>query len=687
MSTSCDRASDGVHEGVRSHTGGDVGAAEEPAQGQGNAPSFPTFPGQPTDSLPQLISWENKLLWYEEKSIAVTFVRQLRDLDQHSPAAANLLKIMAYLDTESISLELLTHGATAVSARYQQTPPANSTSVSVLKPLSASACRIMEKLHLAKPAYTRLDLIHFKMSSILDLIQSPDDLKRALMQLQNLYLIKPRQEAGHSSMWMHRLIQTVVLEYTRKSGGETDCFETAVALTCKAFEQIGDPTSPEEWPRCETLIPHIQSLIARDGVSDQATNEILLTSRGVVQYMASRERFTDALELSQPLLSRRSDHAAALISIFNQASVYVFQSLYSDAESWVQKALDVTRKWSGLRHIEIQLMHIQALTYSYLGNFEKAERSLKHVLRDLKNRLGPEHVDTLDAMRHLALTYQLQHRHSDAEPLFDQVLRARQKHHGSDHVITLSAMQDLGLVYKQQRRYNDAERLFDQVRKSVLDDTLFFTTTHHLAFVYSYQGRYSESEKLFKQVLERRQQDLGPEHVDTLSIMGTLALVHQSQRQYDDAEQLLRDVLQVRRKRFGLEDVDTLSTMDSLALLYKSRERYDDAEPLLRELLHARRNKFGPEHASTLSTLQSLKSVRECQGRSDDGVGMHGPTSESLPYPIQSPSSPPPALGTHAIPFLKTYATPVLAVAFCYILSLAFCYILSRPLRKYLFLA
>jgi hypothetical protein len=216
MSTSCDRAGDGVHEGLRSHTGGDVGAAEERAQGQGNVPSFPTFPGLPTYCLPQLISWENDLLRYQEQSIAVTFVRQLRDLDRHSPAAANLLKIMAYLDTESISLELLTHGATAVSATYQQTPPANRTSVSVLKPLSAF---VMEKLHLAKPAYTRLGVIRFKMLSILDLIQSPDDLKDALMQLQNLYLIKPRQKAGPSSMWMHRLIQTVVLEDTRKSGG------------------------------------------------------------------------------------------------------------------------------------------------------------------------------------------------------------------------------------------------------------------------------------------------------------------------------------------------------------------------------------------------------------------------------------------------------------------------------------
>ena len=423
----------------------------------------------------------------------------------------------------------------------------------------------MEKLHLARPAYTRLDVVRFEMSAIQDLIQSPDDLKDALMQLQNRSLIKPRQKAGPSSMWMHRLIRTIVLEDTRKSGGETGCFETARALTPKAFEHIGNPTSPEECPRYETLIPHIQSLIVRDGVSEEgATNDILLASGGVVQYMASQEQFEDAQKLSQPLLSRSnrlfgSDHVSALISIVNQPYIYVSQSLYSGAERLLQQALDITGKWSQLRLITILGFHTLVMIYSLQGRYKEAERLAKYVLQHVKYRLGPEHIDMLKATRCLAHVYQLQRRYSDAEHLFLQVIQTGERHLGSEHTITLSVKQELGLVYQLQRRYNDAEELFDQVLGSVHDDTLLLTTMHNMALVYHSQGRYSDAERLFKQVLERRKQDLGREHADTLSIVDSLVLVYQSQGRNEEAEQLLREV---RQKRFGgRQHVDKLRTM------------------------------------------------------------------------------------------------------------------------------
>jgi hypothetical protein len=53
-------------------------------------------------------------------------------------------------------------------------------------------------------------------------------------------------------------------------------FEFAVELACAAFGQIKDVLSHEWWPRCELLVPHIQSLTLR-----QDTSSGKLPSRGV----------------------------------------------------------------------------------------------------------------------------------------------------------------------------------------------------------------------------------------------------------------------------------------------------------------------------------------------------------------------------------------------------------------------
>ena len=61
------------------------------------------------------MTWENDLSIYQEESIAATFVCQLRDLEMQFQDASNLLKLVAFLDPESISLDMLRTGAAAIS--------------------------------------------------------------------------------------------------------------------------------------------------------------------------------------------------------------------------------------------------------------------------------------------------------------------------------------------------------------------------------------------------------------------------------------------------------------------------------------------------------------------------------------------------------------------------------------------
>ena len=58
--------------------------------------------------LEKLISWNNNLLSYEQRSIAVTFTTQLKQLNRESYDCSNLLKVLSFFDLESIPLNMVT---------------------------------------------------------------------------------------------------------------------------------------------------------------------------------------------------------------------------------------------------------------------------------------------------------------------------------------------------------------------------------------------------------------------------------------------------------------------------------------------------------------------------------------------------------------------------------------------------
>jgi hypothetical protein len=223
------------------------------------------------------MTWENDLTSYQEKSIAATFICQLRDLDMQFQDASNLLKILAYLDPESISPDVLRTGAATVLE----------SQLSTSLPTPSFPYKKLPLLQITKDMSQNVDppetspIVSPKMKSLLDLIVSPTDLQSAITQLQNRSLVKRRQINGCSSLWMHDLIQFVVIENTKKSGGGKELFECAVKLICTAYQQVEDPTAPTSWRQCEDYIPHIQSLTTRDEISDPARDLLISTNCGV----------------------------------------------------------------------------------------------------------------------------------------------------------------------------------------------------------------------------------------------------------------------------------------------------------------------------------------------------------------------------------------------------------------------
>ncbi|KAK7052619.1 FabD/lysophospholipase-like protein [Favolaschia claudopus] len=143
-----------------------------------------------------------------------------------------------------------------------------------------------------------------------------------------------------------------------------------------------------------------------------------------------------------------------------------------------------------------------------------------------------------------------------------------------------------------------------------------------VALVLSEAGHYEKAEVLRVAIVERRKEELGNEHPDTLMSMASLAATYSELGRWSDAESLEVAVLEAQKRVLGNEHPDTLSAMASLAATYSELGRWSDAESLEVAVLEARKPVLGNEHPGTLTAMANLAATYWRQGRWSDAESL-----------------------------------------------------------------
>ncbi|KAL9041630.1 MAG: hypothetical protein Q9214_004041, partial [Letrouitia sp. 1 TL-2023] len=143
------------------------------------------------------------------------------------------------------------------------------------------------------------------------------------------------------------------------------------------------------------------------------------------------------------------------------------------------------------------------------------------------------------------------------------------------------------------------------------------------ASCYQSSGRYDDAEELYKRALTGNEEQLGPDHPDTLRTVQNLANVYSDKGRYDDAEELYKRALAGREEQLGPDHPDTLGTVQNLANVYSNKGRYDDAEELYKRVLAGNEEQLGPDYPDTLGTVQNLAIVYRNKGRYDDAEELY----------------------------------------------------------------
>ena len=141
-------------------------------------------------------------------------------------------------------------------------------------------------------------------------------------------------------------------------------------------------------------------------------------------------------------------------------------------------------------------------------------------------------------------------------------------------------------------------------------------TMGQLVWVYFDQGRFGEAERLCAKELEINRHIFGEEHPNTLINMKFLGFAYMSLGRYDKAEQLYS---QIRRHVQGEQDL----VAGHFGMLYKKQGRYTEAEAMYCKQMEICRRELGDEHQYTLAYVSGLANVYRQQGRYNESESQY----------------------------------------------------------------
>lgn len=493
-------------------------------------------------------------------SVATTWSLSFQQVGLANPAAADLLRLCAFLAPDRIPEELIVAGA----AHWPS-------------PLQDAAG----------------DLFAFQ---------------KMLEELTRFSLVK--RVADKHLISIHRLVQAVQIE--RMAPDEQRTWAERVVRAVNAVFPQDPRTEVNQWPQCllyleqaqasDTLIQHYQLLLS------EAADLLSRTSI----YLSEQASYA----LAEPLLQRalaiyeqtsgplHSDTTNCLNSL---ALLYKEEGRYEQAEALYQRALAIhERILEPLHPLRAGPLNNLAALYKLQGKYEQAEALYQQALALREQAFGPHHVKTAYSLGNLAELYRMQKKYEQAEPLSQRALAICKQQLGESHPDTASNLNNLALLYQEQERYEQAEPLYQRalaMREQILgaQHPIVAQSLHNLADLYWFQGKYEQAEPLYQRALGICEQQLGSQHLHTANPLHGLATLYRDQGKSKRAEQLFLRALAIRERELVPTHPDLTSTLCEFALLRHMQGRKDEAHALYKRVLEA--------HGQTGSSLSLYTTV------------------------------------------------------------------------------
>jgi tetratricopeptide (TPR) repeat protein/DNA-binding XRE family transcriptional regulator len=520
-------------------------------------------------------------------SVATTWLLSFQRIEAQYPAAAELLRLCAFLAPDTLPEEMLTAGAAFLGP--------------VLAPVAADSA----------------------------------ELNRAIEALQAYSLVKrnPREKA----LSIHRLVQVVIQDRLEALQARQWAGRAVYLVNC-AFPDGTFAT----WDRCEHLMPHV--LVCVDHVKkwQLASAEAGHVFHRAGEYLALRAQYGEALALTQEALSIREQvlgqaHPDVASSLNNVGYIYNELGRHKEALPLYQQAVAIREQTLEPTHPDrTESLNNLAEVHRNLGQYAKALPLYQQALAIREQTLGPNDPNVADSLNNLALLYQAQGQNEQAQQCFQRALMILEQALEPTDPRVAVGLNNLGGIFRVQGQYAEAQQCFQQalaISEQALGPDNFYVahSLYNLAELYQARGEYAEVLRLFRRALAMLEQGLGPDHPSVAIRLNNLANLHQAQGQYAEALQLYHRALTIREQALGSQHPDTAETMHDLARLCEVQGSHEEARSWYERALAAREFQFGAHHPKTRETRQCLISLLRAMGRDEEAAWLEAVQSGQEP--------------------------------------------------------
>jgi serine/threonine protein kinase/tetratricopeptide (TPR) repeat protein len=466
--------------------------------------------------------------------VAATWLLSFENVEHFNPLAAELLKLCAFLDPDSMLEEILTGAAVELEEPFQK------------------------------------------------MMSSPAALDRAIATLRRFSLV--RRNPDTNMLTMHRLVQTIL-----KDRMPAEVQRLWAQRTIRAVNRVfpeGDQVAT--WSQCQRCMPNVRTCLPLIETWHMTFPEAarLLDQAGL--YLLEHAQYTQAKILFQKALAIREEmvgpeHPDVAESLSNLAGPSLYQGMYAQAEPLFERSLAIRMRIQGPTHPDVAVaLNNLALLYNQQGKYAQAEPLFHQALAIWEEVQGLAHPDVARTLNNLALLYQAQEKFARAEQFYRQAISIWERIRGPAHPDVATGLNNLAMLLHRLGKYSQAESLFQRVleiREKTLGPEHPATAhgLHYLAKLHQSQWKYAEAELLFKHALRIRKRTLGIDHPDVAHCMHDLARLYTSIGRYEQAEPLYQQALDICDRAIGPYHPQVAEILKHYAILLSATGRKSEA--------------------------------------------------------------------------------------------------------------
>jgi class 3 adenylate cyclase/tetratricopeptide (TPR) repeat protein len=512
-------------------------------------------------------------------TVGVTWSANFEAVERASAAAADVLRVGAFLAPDAIPFEVFSKGAHALGG------------------------------------------------PIAEAVSDPDELAIAELfrPLARYSLI--RADTKLHAYGVHRLVQEIVRAEIVEGERRVYVERTVSALNA-AFPEV----DYETWAQCDRLVPHVVSIAGWVESYDlyPASGNELFSQAG--RYLIERGRYHEA----EPLVARaltiaeRSlgpDHPDLARNFHNLGLVNYYLGRNAAAEPLYKRALAIRERAFGPDHPEVaNTLNNIANVYFTLGRYAEGQPLYERNLAIWERAHGPDSPSVATGLNNLGEVLERQGRYAEALPLLERALAIRERALGPDHPHVALSFSNLGELFCEQGRPAEAQRMHERalaIREPALgpDHEDVAVSLSGLAMAYEQQSRYAEAQPLYERAREIWERALGRDHPDVAQSLDGLASLNVKQGRHAAAEPLYQRALAIRERALGSDHPNLAATLVGLASLRADQGRSADAVPLLERALAIKERTFAADHPELVAMRNTLDALRSATKASASSGG------------------------------------------------------------------